>query len=856
MTYTTPEGAAWLCADDLTSEMIAEQIRLEESMAQRGYEQFQREVNGCRQRGTEDETNYGAVLMLHRVGVVAQAIRDFLTASDTGKAGKRHLAAKPLRELDPDTTAFLALKSVVSGLTVSRTAQAVCTSIGTMVEDEIRLRAVREAEAKAWKSIQTGIKNRNSLAFKRAYAIRQAIPLESRATWDRVTKMHVGAKLLDIIVSCTGIVQITTESIGRNSTKKMVSPTEETMKWIDRRIEAAALLRPVYEPMVVPPRDWTGAWGGGYLTSNIAPMPLIKVRNAGFLEDLDSADMPIVYEAVNAIQRTPWQINAEVMGVMNTLWDRSSTLAGLPPREGIEPPPKPLDIATNEEARRQWRIAAAKVRQRNMSSKGSRIAVNMALTLANRYAKYPEIYFPAQFDFRGRVYSVTTLSPQGSDTTKALLRFANGKPLGETGAQWLAYQGANLAGNDKVSFEERVQWVLDNEEEIYACAKDPYENLGWCTEIGGVEIDSPWQFLAFCFEWAGYLEQGESFVSRIPVAMDGSCSGIQHFSAMLKDASGGAAVNLVPSERPQDVYGIVAKAVIERLNKDAEEGTEDTQVTTADGKSYVLPGTKSYAKQWLEFGVTRKVTKRSVMTLAYGSKQYGFHQQLIEDIVQPAMDAATDAAGVVDRHAFPFEGDGYKAAGYMAKCIWDAVSVTLVAAVDAMKWLQEAASLAAQENLPVRWTTPVGFPVMQAYQDTRDRTTKTILAGKIAQLTMKDEQPTLDTKKMANGISPNFVHSCDAAHLMLTVARATQAGITNFAMVHDSFGTTAADLEVFYTTVREAFVEIYTGMDVLANFKEDVEAILSPDSKEKLRGLPAHGTLDVAGVLTSRYCFS
>jgi DNA-directed RNA polymerase len=338
--------------------------------------------------------------------------------------------------------------------------------------------------------------------------------------------------------------------------------------------------------------------------------------------------------------------------------------------------------------------------------------------------------------------------------------------------------------------------------------------------------------------------------------MDGSCSGIQHFSAMLKDASGGAAVNLVPSERPQDVYGIVAKKVIERLQADAVTGTEDASVTTADGKSYILPGTKSYAKQWLEFGVTRKVTKRSVMTLAYGSKQFGFHQQLMEDIVQPAQDAATDSAGVVDRDAFPFEGDGYKAAGYMAKCIWEAVSVTLVAAVDAMKWLQEAASLAAQENLPVRWTTPVGFPVMQVYQDTRDRRTETILAGKLVRLTMKDEQPTLDTKKMANGISPNFVHSCDAAHLLLTVARATQAGLTNFAMVHDSFGTTAADLEVFYRTVREAFVEIYTGMDVLDNFKEDVAAILSPESREKLRELPAHGTLDVAGVLTSRYCFS
>src|SRR3546814_16441857 len=47
-------------------------------------------------------------------------------------------------------------------------------------------------------------------------------------------------------------------------------------------------------------------------------------------------------------------------------------------------------------------------------------------------------------------------------------------------------------------------------------------------------------------------------VSRIPVALDGSCSGLQHFSAMLRDEEGGAAVNLLPAERPQDVYKRVA----------------------------------------------------------------------------------------------------------------------------------------------------------------------------------------------------------------------------------------------------------------------------------------------------------
>jgi DNA-directed RNA polymerase len=180
-----------------------------------------------------------------------------------------------------------------------------------------------------------------------------------------------------------------------------------------------------------------------------------------------------------------------------------------------------------------------------------------------------------------------------------------------------------------VSLEARVEWVLDNEEEICSIAENPYDNRGWCGTIGSVEIDKPWQFLAFCFEWSGYCKYGESFVSKLPVAMDGSCSGIQHFSAMLRDEIGGNAVNLVPAELPQDVYGMVAKKVIEQAQEEAVSGTEDELKHTEEGVAYVKRGTKALAKQWLSFGITRKTTKRSVMTLAYGSKEYGFKEQLI-----------------------------------------------------------------------------------------------------------------------------------------------------------------------------------------------------------------------------------
>lgn len=227
----------------------------------------------------------------------------------------------------------------------------------------------------------------------------------------------------------------------------------------------------------------------------------------------------------------------------------------------------------------------------------------------------------------------------------------------------------------------------------------------------------------------------------------------------------------------------------------------------------------------------------------------------MEDIIAPAKAAATLPDGTMDTEVFPFDGDGFRAANYLASAIWEAVNKVLVKAGEAMKWLQEAASLAAAEELPVRWTTAVGFPVMQAYPALEARRVKTAINGALVYLLMNQELEKLDKRKQGQGISPNFVHSCDAAHLMLTVVRATQKGITNFAMIHDSFGTTAGDADEMFMVVREAFVEMYSEIPVLENFRDEIEVQLSEKAKKKLKPLPCRGTLELSQVVESRYCF-
>lgn len=825
--------------------LIDVQLRMEEQMTQTGVDRYMKQVAEAKQYGTEDKLAAAQALMQTHTDTLAKAVAGWQEETAKGRAGNRNIAFKYLKKLDSRVIAYVALKTLLGRCSAVNRLNTVAVALGRALEDETRLSAVRETEKKTYDSIQRGVAKRVSDHYKRVYAIRRSDDVIDHEDWPEVDCLHIGIKLVDMAIETLGWFHTDTFNVGKNNTQVNLSASPALLEQMEKHHGMTALLRPTYEPMVVRPRDWTTPTSGGYLSSNVKPIKLVKISNKAYYEELKHVDMPVVYSAVNALQQTAWQINTPILEVLKYFWERGIAQAGLPASLGSEIPSKPHDIETNEEARVDWRHKAARVHRQNAEERSKRISVRFTIDTATRYNEYPRIYMPYQLDFRGRIYSVPAFNPQGPDYMKALLRFSYGKPLGEHGAQWLAMHGANVAGNDKCSLEERVQWVLDNEDAIVACAADPLGNRDWMGTVGGIEIDKPWQFLAFCMEWKGYVDHGESFVSKLAIALDGSCSGLQHFSAMLRDEIGGAAVNLVPSDTPQDVYGLVSGKVNVSLNgiiaSKSSLGGDDL--------------TPTYAQNWLDFGVSRKTTKRSVMTLAYGSRKFGFTSQIMEDILEPALKAATSPDGAVDAKAFPFDKDGYKAAMFMAGQVWDSVTQTLVKSVEAMEWLQKAASAISAEGLPIRWQSPVGFPIMQAYWDMEERRVKTHLQGRI-DLIVSEPTTKLDRKAQANGISPNFVHSCDAAHMMLTTVRANQEGINSFAMIHDSFGTTAADTEDLFRIVRESFVEMYTDVDVLEQFAGEMKRQLPEEKHEDLPSLPERGTLDLQGVIASRFCFA
>lgn len=763
----------------------------------------------------------GRQLLKLAVEPTAVALREFVERVGAGGAGRRPAAIKLLSQIDPEEAAYLAARVIVNGITTRATTQTVANSIAEVIIHHLEMKNLKASNAPGYKGLVKSQARRGYSAKKRD-AIGKLMESEGVAIkLSLADRIQAGMKMIELVNEATGLFTLETERHNKGVVYKL-RPTEACQVWLDRQHARCEVLEPILMPMVVRPRRWRTPFWGGYLTKRPGQQ-LVKQWAPPYHDELRSVDMPEVYRAVNHVQDVPWRINRRVLAVMREVWDGGGALGGLPHREDLPLPPRPIDADTNEYALKGWKAEAADVHTRNAQLLSQRLAMSQRLWMAQKFSEEDAIWFPHSLDFRGRIYPIPIGGPhpQSEDAGKALLEFARGLPLGSTGAAWLAIHLANLFGVDKVPFEERIDWVMANHDAILDSADNPLDGQRFWTTA-----DSPYSALAACFEWAGYSREGEAFVSHIPVALDGSNSGLQHFSAMLRDPVGATAVNLLPNDRPQDVYAQVAKRAQELADADPE------------------------AVMWQGGKVTRKIAKRPCMTYCYSATRFGMQDMVLQTLRE--LDAAAAAEGKPPH----LDGaDNYEAARILSHILWQAISEVVAAAAAAMDWLRTAAKIAGEASLPIWWTTPQGLPVLQAYREVHAQRLNIHYGGRRLRVTLAVDGDHINKRAQANGIAPNFVHSLDAAHLMASVNAAADEGITDIAVIHDSFGTHAANTGRLSVLLRETFVEQYQPHRLEA-FRDQLASQLPADLAKRLPPLPALGSLDLSEVLASDYVFA
>ena len=786
----------------------------EAQMASRGLERAQREFDKRAKGGNIGETPAGRDLIQKVITDLGNKIAEFMVNAEA-KRGVKPMLHQKAGHLDPFVISFIGIRGSLNAACRERASLIVAgRNIGKMLEAESRAQWMQQSDPGRFKAIMDELKKRATSDENHIDRVLRANLHEfgeGAPVWtDRETKM-TGIALIDMVIQNTGLVRAEVERGARKMKGRyVVLPADGVLDWLDRRTEIRGLLTPRYAPKLAVPVDWDAPKGGGYTSLVGRPLSVLTKTAPEQRQAVETASMGRVYAALNSIQKTEWQVNRRVLDVAQRAWDKDMSIGGLPMRSNRTPRPYPE--GASEEVVKAWKREAAKIYTENAVSMSERLSMDRILTMGSDLSEAQRIYYPHRCDFRGRVYAIPEgLSPQGGDVSKGLLTFADGIPMDEAGIRWLNIHGANTFGVDKVPFMDRVGWAEANTERALATAADPFRDLWW------TEADSPFQFLAWCFELDRVRNLGG--MTSLPVSLDGSCNGLQHFSAMLRDPVGGAAVNLIPSDHPQDVYQRVADRVLERLRQKALNG------------DWVARG-------WLDFGVDRKVTKRPVMVLPYGGTIMSCVKYVREAVMEKIRNGQEN----------PFGDEVGKHSGALATEVWHSIGEVVVAAREAMGWLQKVGRALAKADHHPEWTAPSGFPVVQVYTDDVMRRIETTLGGRRIRIAEYERTDRPSPGRNSLAISPNFVHSLDAAALVETV---TRCGDMPLAMVHDSYGTRAPQVDLLSRNLRQAFVDMYENHCPLNDLFLKASRIV-----DDLPPPPEKGTLDLSKVLESQYFFA
>ncbi len=732
---------------------------------------------------------------------------------------------------------------------------------------------------------------------------------------DLKKQMEFAGTLIDVLINSFPekwfeIVKTIREDDNRSTKIQVIMPTPVLLNII-KQLSQETLTISHNAPLIEPPIDWGrhGIQQGGY---HYRHLPFYKFywKNQKINEFLAKVNVPAwfseVFAATNVLQRTPWCINEKVWRVVEAFYALAKVTLPSAANNDLFPTPELTTDTTVHPIAEQLSQLTPKQRaawrkwlrsddnfyareQGRAKGPGARNAIRVTISTLLDALPRQRFYFAHQIDARGRLYPVgSILQPQGDDLNRALLQFADALPITDAGIRPLAIYGSQqiedaallayfrIQDRDKPTLEERVRWIEAHTEEIVRCATAPLQETWW---RGGEDenfVSKPFTFLAFCFAWADYQQHGEQVGCALPVHVDGTCNGLQHIAALMRDEGLAKATNVLPNDFPRDIYSEVARAVRQRMLQPIK-GKATTRKTREDNTGPVTNTGVIEFLQKFDHLIDRSLAKSVVMIIPYGAGQENYQQNIYKKLSAKILpkkvnngyqsnDYAKWIMAWLDHHPWePKKTRTYKSNDPMTRLVhrlndWlkevcayhlayhfnQAVQEEYPTINDFKKRLRKSIQPLCEHNVPALWVSPSGLPVLQnAFRV--DPHIKEVKAEAITAIRFRLKQISNDVSitNQSTGILPNFIHSLDAAHLVKTMNLAQACNITHLSTVHDSYATHACYIDRLGDCIRDAFCEIYPpDQDRLENLERWCEALLQKNASGKKPALtPAERAL-------------
>lgn len=377
------------------------------------------------------------------------------------------------------------------------------------------------------------------------------------------------------------------------------------------------------------------------------------------------------------------------------------------------------------------------------------------------------LYFPHTADWRGRAYARGGLTQfQSIKECRALFDFVEYVQVPNPTGLFLHI--ANAHDKDKLSINNRVKWVKDNQQSIMSGKLST-----------GIYSDRAALALA---------EYKNTGTTNVICHIDGTCNGTQWTAAMYRDKKSAKLVNVTAAthdDEPQDLYDTIAQRAIK----------------LASGKERELLN---------KYG--RNLTKVPIMILGYGASKGTCEEAVNEFLAEHGE-----------------RGNG--------KAIYKAIEFSIKIECPSLVTLTNNLTRLLKERPQhrVEWFMP-DFKIVAHNSNTEhlnlkgSKYTAKLLGNAIA-----------DPEALARGISPNYVHSADSAHLR-AVIRQTKEGLS---CIHDSVGAPANVVIAVNETIRIEFHRMHK-VDMVKNIYDALGEKYTDQRKD----------LDINEVLQAAYIFS
>lgn len=742
-----------------------------------------------------------------------------------------------LRAVPTEVAALISIRVVLKAcLVVNRnggyysTLQNMAEDIGRQLETEVRVYEARKVNPLYMAKVDRNLQERNVTsvrhlrnAYNSAYKAVMKGHLDSKLT--NTELIHLGKFGVDACWKA-GLIELE-QTYSRSMTSAFYVLPDDIREYLLGYEERDVVnsIDPSYGAMVCPPDPWHSINGGGYITprrkasATLMPLRNIRREHVGTIRKQFTAEnMPDVFKCANYLQGQAYEIHKPTLELIKRVWFSGGGILGIPTKSYADKPEFPLPVewdkndGTEEELAifSKWRREAQDWYYGNRQWQSRVRDVGGLIRTSSFYSDRP-IWFPVFMDSRGRWYYRGSPNPQGTQIAKGVLHFHEKKPLGNDGIFWLKVHIANSFGYDKARMEQRAKWTEDNWEAIERALDSPEDY----PDVWGDE--SPIVMYTAAYELREAYRSGrpELYETGVPVHLDATCSGIQHFSALLRDPVGARHVNLFDAggEEKEDIYQAVASASYHKLTEQRTKGTPEEQEGAAP---------------WIDLGVPRDLAKRPVMTYVYGVTMHTT-RDYIHDYV-------------LDEYPVEYKDIDNNQITALARSLFGGIESALPATVQGMKWLHRVVRDVGRGNR-LTWTLPTGFIVQHDYQTYKDKRVRVASAG-INRVIVREYTDGVRLRGMVNAISPNFIHALDAAHLTMTALACKRKGY-NFSAVHDSFGTHPCDVRSMSEIIRQEFINLYNH-DIIENFRRDVGTEVPA---------PVIGDFDINRVTASEFFF-